>query len=106
MLKPVTQWINTKTTKHVVTSSCLLYQIVIACADAGTAWTLTIHDLSSPNQLVVVPPCTLAVPTDGKPVIIFFEQPLPMQDGIDIVTAGTTAGTGGVTVWLVIDDGQ
>jgi hypothetical protein len=106
MVKPVTQWMNTKTTKHTVVGSCLLYQIVIACADAGTAWTLAIQDLSTPNPLMVVPPCALTVPTDGKPIIIFFEKPLPMKDGIDIVTAGTTAGPGGVTVWLIIDDGQ
>ena len=51
--------------------------------------------------------CTLAVPTDGKPVIILGREffPLPMEGGIDIVTAGTTAGPGGVTVWLIIDDG-
>ena len=108
MLKPVTQWINSKTTTHAVIASCLLEQVVIACADAGTAWTLKIQDLSSPNPRVVVPPCTLAVPTDGKPVIILGREffPLPMEGGIDIVTAGTTAGPGGVTVWLIIDDGS
>jgi len=106
MIKPVPVWINTKTTTQAVTESCLLLQVVIGCADAGTAWTLKIQDGSSPNPFVVVPAFTLAVPTaDGKPIQLNFDYPLPMTGGIDIITAGTTAGTGGVTVWLIINDG-
>lgn len=100
LLRRVTR-ITTKATFTPVNVSCILKQIVIACAAAGTAWTLQVQDkAASPNVLVAA--FTLTVPADDKPIIIFFEQPIPMDAGIDIITAGTTAGQ--ASVWL--DYGQ
>jgi hypothetical protein len=68
---------------------------------------MRIQDLTSPDPFIWIPDFTLSVPVDGYPNVIGkFDLPLPMNGGIDIVTAGTTAGAGGVCVCLIIDDGQ
>jgi len=104
MIKPVTKLIKTKTTTHAVVGSCLLLQAVISCSDPGTAFTFALQDLSSPDPFIWIPAFTLAVPSDGYPNVIGkFELPLPCTGGIDIVTAGTTAGV--VAVCLIINDG-
>lgn len=107
MIKPVTKRITSGTTgtpatTTVIASSCVVFLIVIGCVNAGTAWTLKIQDkASSPN--VLIPAFTLTVPTDGKVnILLNLEKdfPLPMEGGIDIITAGTTAGE--VSVWMII----
>lgn len=102
MIKPITKRITSKTTTTVIDTSCVVFLIVIACAGAGTAFTLQIQDkASTPN--VLIPAFTLTVPTDGKAnVLLNLEKdfPLPMDGGIDIITSGTTAGV--VAVWMII----
>jgi len=86
---------GTPVTTNLIATNCYVQQIVIACEDAGTAWTLRIQDKSSPNAFVLVPDLTLTVPTTGIPVVLFGGVdffPIPMTSGIDIVTKGTTAG--------------
>lgn len=93
--------ITGNSTTTVLSATCLISQIVISCAVSGTTWTIKIQDKST-SPFVLVPPFTLSVPTDGYPnVIINFEQPIRMDDGVDIVTA-TGAGTREVSVWLVV----
>ena len=71
-------------------------QLVISCSNAGTAWTLAVRDKQSPARNLV-PAFTLTV---VPPIIIKFDEPVPMRGGIDLVTAGTP---GVVDVWTAID---
>ena len=102
IIKPITKRIAAKTTTVAIDTSCVVFLIVVACSAAGTAWTLQIQDkASTPN--ILIPAFTLTVPTDGKAnILLNLEQdfPLPMEGGIDIVTAGTTAGV--VSVWMIV----
>lgn len=101
MMTAVTKRITTSTTTVAIATGCVLYQVVITCS-SGTAWTLAIQDKTAPDPFIWIPAFTLSVPVDGYPnVIANFEFPLPMTDGIDIVTAG---GTGAVCVSLVINN--
>ncbi len=107
MITPITKRITTGTTgtpatTNVIATSCVVFLIAVACAGAGTAWTMEIRD-KSPTPNVLVPAFTLTVPTDGKVnILLNLEQdfPLPMNGGIDIITAGTTAGV--VAVWMIL----
>lgn len=83
--------ITTKTTTTLIAASVYLRRLVISCSIAGTAWTLQIQDKASAPK-IWVPAFTLTVPATGLPTIITFDDPIPMTGGIDIVTAGTTAG--------------
>jgi hypothetical protein len=100
-IKPVTKRINSSTTTTVIATSCVVFLIVIACSNAGTAWTLEIRDKAgTPN--VWVPAFYPAVPTDGKIITLLnLEQdfPLPMDGGIDIITSGTP---GVVSVCMIL----
>lgn len=92
--------ITTKTTTTLLSSPCLISQIVITCSDAGSDWTLKIQDKASPTPFIIVPPFTLQLLTDGQPnVNMNFQSPLLMDGGIDIITDGTTAGA--VAVWVL-----
>ncbi len=84
--------ITTKTTTTPTSSTAYLSTAVISCSAAGTAWTLVVKDKSG-TPLILIPSFTLTVPTTGLPIILQFEEPILMTGGIDIVTAGTTAGT-------------
>jgi len=86
---------GTPVTTTMIATNCYVQQIVIACEDAGTAWTIRVQDKSSPNPFVLIPEFTLAIPTDGFPNVTWGGSnflPIPMTGGIDIVTRGTTAG--------------
>lgn len=75
---------------------------MIGCNDAGSSWDLRVQDQASPSPHVVIGDFALSVPTDGLPIIIHFEQPIPMIDGIDVVTSGTP---GEVSVWAHVHQG-
>lgn len=85
-----------------VAVSCVLKQIVYSCSNAGTTWTLQIQDKAgTPN--IIVPAIALVV---GGPNIVlspFWISPIPMDAGIDIITAGAAAGV--VFVWLEFGQG-
>ncbi len=96
----VSKRIVTSATTTPIDTSTYIVQYTIACSDAGSSWTLKIQDKTSGNPFVLVPAFTLIVPTDGYPnAYMKFDEPIPMQGGIDIVTAGTE---GEVFVWLVL----
>jgi hypothetical protein len=90
--------ITIKGTTTVIAQSCQLNQILIAVTSAGTAWTMQIQDKAS-VPFILVPAFTLALPTDPGPIRIPFDWPVYMDGGIDIITAGTTAGV--VYVWMI-----
>ena len=103
MIKPITKRIAAATTTTAVSSSCSLKQLIISCPDAGTSFTLRIQDKSStPN--ILIPTFTLSVPSDGNPNVYlkWHEMPVPMDGGIDLITAGTP---GVVVVYLTIQTG-
>lgn len=83
--------ITSNTTTTVTGSTAYVSTIVVACSGAGTTWTLTVQNREGTPK-VLVPAMTMAVPTAG-PVVIQFAEPVLMTSGIDVVTAGTTAGT-------------
>ena|ERR1041385_6375073 len=94
------------TTTNAAGRTCFLAQLVIHVKNAGTAWTLAVLDKATAPR-TWFGPLTLALPADGKPIIILFVQgggddpPLRgklMEGGIDIVTAGTTPGEAAVDV--------
>lgn len=88
--------ITTNTTTVIVATTCLLAQLVIAVNGAGTTWKLRVQDGASPAH-TIVPSADVIVPTDGKPIIINFDLPVTMTDGIKVVTPSGTPGE--VTVW-------
>jgi hypothetical protein len=64
-------------------------------SNAGTSWTFQIRDKAATPSILLSG--TLALPGDGLPVKVHFDESLYMDAGIDIVTAGTP---GVVDVWL------
>lgn len=99
MKAPVKKKITTNATTALAATSGAVKQIVIACSNAGTTWTLRIED---GDGFVLVPTFTLTVPTDGLPKIIVFDQPIYMSNGISAVTAGAAAGQ--VQIWVSFGD--
>jgi hypothetical protein len=101
MIKPVVKRISTSATTTVIDSSCVVFLIVLSCSNAGTTWTLKVQDkATTPN--ILIPAFTLTLPTDGKVnILLNLEQdfPLPMDGGIDVITAGTP---GVVSVWMIL----
>ena len=95
---PYKKRIVTAATTTVLSESCVVFEIVIAVADVGTTWTLKIQDKAG-SPCVLVPKFTMVLPTDFKPIIINFNEPVTMDGGIDIVTTGTP---GEVCVWLIV----
>ena len=91
MDSPITQHITAKGTVNIADESVVLSQIVFLCSDVGASWTLAILDKASTPR-TWFGPFDLVLPDDGKPVIIKFDFPLYMEGGIDVVTAGVTAG--------------
>jgi hypothetical protein len=67
------------------------------CSNAGTSWTFQIKDKSG-TPLLLTPAITLTVPTAAPVTVLSLNEPILMTGGIDIVTAGTTAGV--VDVWV------
>lgn len=100
IVNPYLKRIAASGTTTILSTSCLVRQITISCADAGTGWTLKIQDRRSDFPFVLIPAFTLTVPTDGNPnVQLTFQDPLPMEGGIDIITVGTP---GEVAIWLIL----
>lgn len=94
--------ITDKSTTTIASQSRVLRRIIVVCSNAGTSWTLRIQDKAG-SPAIALPSLTLAVPSDGKPLVVEFEQPgILMEGGIEIVTGGTTAGV--VDVWIVYGD--
>ncbi len=93
-LSPIysTSHITAKTTTTPTSATAYVSSIAIACSGAGTAWTMVIRDKSG-TPLILIPSFTLTIPTTGLPIILNFTEPIIMASGIDIITAGTTAGT-------------
>lgn len=91
--------ITDKATHTVLSESCVVGFVVITVADEGSNWTLLIRDkASTPLALAFL---ELALSSDGLPVIINLKDfPVPMTDGIEVVTAGTTAGEVVVRLYL------
>jgi hypothetical protein len=98
--------ITTNATTTVVTGSVVVTQIVISCHVAGTTWTLRIQDIGS-TPFVLIPTMSLSVPSDGQPnVNLYFKEPIPMDGGVNIVTADGGGAPGEVVVWTTILDGK
>ncbi len=85
------QHITTKTTTNVVASTVTLHTLIISTSNAGTSWTLTVQDKSTTPKILYVG--TVSVST----IVIELPVGIVMTGGIDLVTAGSTAGV--MDVW-------
>ncbi len=86
---PVTTIAN-KATTQVKTGAGILEQIVIA--NAGTSWTLQLNDGPSLTAAAFTPligATAMTIPAVGT---MLLTRPMPFSYGLQIVTAGTTAG--------------
>lgn len=86
---PVTVIAN-KATTQIKTGAGVLQQIIIA--SPGTTWTMQINDGPSLTQgtfTSLIGTTAMTVPAAGTNIL---PQPLPFSYGLQIVTAGTTAG--------------
>ncbi len=88
--------ITDASTTVVTDTTCAITQIVIAVQDDGSSWTLQIKDKGSP-ALTLIPETTLAAPSTPAAIILNFQEPVRMEGGIDIVTAGTP---GELATWI------
>jgi hypothetical protein len=94
--------ITSKVTTTFLSVPCIIVQLVIAVASEGTAFTFSLQDKGSPAK-VLIPTYTVelapsAVQKPSNPRILTFQYPVYMEGGIDIITAGTTAGE--ISVWI------
>jgi hypothetical protein len=94
--------ITTNGTITVVDKSVAITQILIAVANAGTAWQLQIRDRASPNPYILVY-VNLSFPATIDWRVQHFDEPIHMQDGIAIGTLGTTPGE--VSIWINFEKG-
>ena len=101
MITEARKRITTAATTTVTSTRCLISQVVISCASAGTTFKLKIQDKATPSPFVLIPEFTLIVPTDGMPNVdlLWKDFPVSMDGGIDIITTGTP---GEVSVWLAL----
>jgi hypothetical protein len=86
--------ITTKTTTTPVASTCYVSAIAISVTGAGSAQTLVIQNKEATPKVLYTAGAAIAV---GN-TYINFAEPMLMTSGVDIVTAGTTAGTQDVFV--------
>ena len=84
--------ITTKATTHVMTKTCTFYTAIITVTGAGTSWTITLQDLSTTPKTIYT--ATVAAGT----TVIALPVGILCTGGIDLVSAGTTAGTADVFV--------
>jgi len=91
--------ITTSATTTVWAESCQLHSLRLVVSGAPTAWTVTVQNKESPAKIFYVSdalnsPATIQVPfpQEGDKVV-----PVPMINGIDIVTAGTP---GVLNAWI------
>jgi hypothetical protein len=80
--------VTSNTTTTPVASTAYLYSLVLCVTGAGTAWTVVVKNKEATPKTIYS--ATLAV---GTTVVLNLDCPVLMTSGIDIVTAGTAAGT-------------
>jgi hypothetical protein len=86
--------ITSKTTTTPVASTCYVSAIAIIVTGAGSSQTLVIQNKEATPKALYTAGTAIAV---GN-TYLNFAEPILMTSGIDIVTAGTTAGTQDVFV--------
>jgi hypothetical protein len=89
--------ITSKTTTTPVASTCYVSALAISVTGAGTSQTLVIQNKEATPKVLYTAGAAIAVGNN----YLNFAEPILMTSGIDIVTAGTTAGTQDVfiTCW-------
>lgn len=84
-------------TVPLIAKTIALKQLVIVVSNAGTTWKIRVED-NAASPAIIVPPLTLTAPTTLAWVNEHFDEPLPMEGGLDFVTE--SAGTVGVLdIW-------
>jgi hypothetical protein len=68
----------------------------------GSGWKFLVQDKGSPGVTIkiIVPEITLSTPSDPDRKKVFFDDPIPADGGIDVVTFGSTPGV--LNVWLTL----
>lgn len=97
----VMKHIVTADTFPVTTVSSYIEQIVYCATSVGAGWTFVVQDKGDtftpvyPIQAIVkVAVSATTTPTEQK---VFYDRPIPMRGGIDIVTTGTP---GALDIWI------
>jgi hypothetical protein len=80
--------------------SVTVRQILIVISSAGTTWKIKLQDMAL-TPAILVPPWTVIVPSDGKPFYQSFDNPIPMEGGIDFITVSGTPGV--ADIWMTAD---
>jgi hypothetical protein len=93
--------ITTSGTITAIAESVAITQVFVAVANAGTSWSLRIQDKGTP-VFVLLPTTVLSAPALASWNKVFFDDPIKMDGGIDIVTSGTP---GEVSVWINFEKG-
>ncbi len=86
--------ITSKTTTTPVASTCYVSSIAISVTGAGSSQTLVIQNKEATPKVLYTAGAAIVVGNN----YLNFAEPMLMTSGIDIVTAGTTAGTQDVFV--------
>ena len=87
-------------TIHLYGNTVAIRQIVLSSSSAGTTWIVKIQDRASTPAVLIVPN-TVTLPTDGFPLKVKFDDPVPMEAGIDFVTVSGTPGV--ADLWITTD---
>ena len=98
--KHVHKRITTNTTTNVTTKGAAVKQIKITVADPGTTWKLRIVDKAA-NPAYITPEFTLSAQNTPDAAKVFYDIPIPAENGIDIVTPSGTVGA--VDVWIAFE---
>lgn len=80
----------------IIAKTIALKQLVIVVSSAGTTWNIRIEDNSS-TPAIIVPPIQVSAPSTLSWIYQHFDEPLPMQDGLDFVTISGTPGV--LDIW-------
>ena len=90
--------ITTNATTTVIDKSVYLTRVIIAMVNTGTTWTIGITDRGSPATYVV-PPVEPDKAVDATGRAWAPEQPILMENGINVVSAGGTPGNANIWIW-------
>ena len=104
--------------KHITTAvltpmsnvSAYIEQIVYCCTSIGAGWTFVVQDRGDPGAIPPIPIQTLvkvAVSSTTTPdqEKVFYDRPIPIRGGVDVVTSGTP---GALDIWIhgFVSEGQ
>jgi hypothetical protein len=94
--------ITTAATTSLSNVSAYIEQIVYCCTSIGATWTFAVQDRGDPAATPPIPIQTLVkvavvATTTPDQQKVFYDRPMPMRNGVDVVTTGTP---GALDIWV------